>query len=39
MFIERKMYTINEKLGTINKPKSGDSKASLLQEFGVPEGM
>jgi hypothetical protein len=38
MSTKRKMHTINEKLGIIDKLKRDDSKASLLREFGVPEG-
>jgi hypothetical protein len=32
------VYTTNENLGIIDKLKCSGLKASLLQEFGVPDG-
>jgi hypothetical protein len=38
MSTKNKICTIKEKFGIIKKVKHSDSKTSLFQEFGVPEG-
>ncbi|KAH3884476.1 hypothetical protein DPMN_008456 [Dreissena polymorpha] len=35
---KRKQFSITEKIEIIEKIKSGQSRTSIIKEFGVPEG-